>query len=126
MTKPIDIEQMKKTGAIINLKGSSFVTFKGLLWVAHQNGLQSLTTELISYDPETNMAIVQAVLTGTRGGDKLMKFSDLGDASPKNVGKLMVSCIIRMASTRAKARVLRDFLGIGICSLEELPSNDDR
>ncbi len=119
--KVIDVEMMRRTGGIINLKGKSFVTYKGLLWVAHQHGLQSIQVNLVQYDQESNAAIVMATCTGSRG-----TFTDYGDASPQNVGRNMVTCIIRMASTRAKARVLRDYLGIGICSLEELPGNDDR
>ena len=117
--KTIDIKRMKQTGAIINLKGKEFVTYKGLLWVAHQHGLQSIKTELVAYDAEANSAIVKAIVTGDR-----CTCTDFGDANPKNVGRAMVNCIIRMASTRAKARALRDYLGIGICSLEELPETD--
>ena len=110
---------MKQTGGIITLKGKDFVTYKGLLWVAHQHGLQSITTELVAYEAETNSAIVKATVSGSR-----CTCTDYGDASPKNVGRAMINCIIRMASTRAKARALRDYLGIGICSLEELPETD--
>ena len=61
-----------------------------------------------------------ATLKGTRG-----EFVDVADASPQNVNRMMATCTLRMASTRAKARVLRDYLGIGICSLEELPGGDN-
>ena len=43
-----------------------------------------------------------------------------GDASPDNVGDKVRPHFARMVLTRAKARVLRDALNIGMCSVEEL------
>ena len=114
--KPIDVNLLRSKNAIINLKGREYCTYKGLLWVAHEHGLEELTVELISYDPESNMAICRATAKGSR-----CICSDIGDASPKNVGRAMVEAVIRMASTRAKARALRDYTGIGITCFEELP-----
>ena len=52
-------------------------------------------------------------------------FSDIGDADPSNVNRKIAPHIIRMASTRAKARVLRDLCNIGITCLEEASYNAD-
>ena len=114
--KPIDVNLLRSKNAIINLKGREYCTYKGLLWVAHEHGLEELTVELISYDAESNMAICRATAKGSR-----CICSDIGDASPKNVGRAMVDAVIRMSSTRAKARCLRDYTGIGITCWEELP-----
>ena len=47
-------------------------------------------------------------------------FSDIGDANPKNCTTRIIPHLIRMSSTRAKARCFRDALSIGTCSVEEL------
>lgn len=61
-------------------------------------------------------AIASATVTGKDGE----VFSDVGDASPSSCSSKLVPHLIRMASTRAKARALRDFTNIGMCSVEEL------
>jgi hypothetical protein len=38
---------------IIKLQGKEFITFKGLLAIAHDQGLQSIVTEMISLDKDT-------------------------------------------------------------------------
>jgi hypothetical protein len=58
--------------------------------------------------------------------------SGIGDASSENVSKMMLTAILRMAETRAKARALRDLLGVKMVALEELgpggaePGADER
>ncbi len=48
-------------------------------------------------------------------------FIDVGDASPESVGAdKFIPHLLRVASTRAKARVLRDAYGIATTSIEEL------
>jgi hypothetical protein len=107
-----------------NLQGKDFILYNGLLDLSHQKGLMKLDVEILQF-PTTengNEAVVRAVAE-TRHGDR---FSDIGDASPKNCNKLIASHIIRMASTRAKARALRDLTNIGLTCLEELgPDLDD-
>lgn len=112
---------------MINLKGKDFVTYAGLLDLAHQQGLVKLEVQPLQMPAEDNglQAICQA--TAVTSGGKV--FSDLGDASPGNTNKMIAAHLIRMASTRAKARVLRDITNIGITALEELgeeeyPSNN--
>ncbi len=103
---------------LINLKGKDFVTYAGLLDLAHQQGLARLEVELIQHpNPENgNEAVCRAVAESSSG----QVFSDWGDASPTNTNKMISAHLIRMASTRAKARALRDLTNIGITSLEEL------
>jgi len=101
-----------------NLQGKDFILYNGLLDLSHQKGLMKLDVEILQFPnaENGNEAVVRAVAE-TRHGDR---FSDIGDASPKNCNKLIASHIIRMASTRAKARALRDLTNIGLTCLEEL------
>lgn len=108
----------------VKIHGKDFVTYHGLLDMAHTKGLRSITTELIQIPVEDNghTAIVKA--TAVMNDERV--FSDYGDASPSSVGEVqLVPHLIRMASTRAKARALRDAVNVGLCSIEELGSLQD-
>ncbi|KXG74941.1 hypothetical protein AN619_20400 [Thermotalea metallivorans] len=102
---------------IINLQGRNYVTYEGLLDLAHQQDLTSITVDIVQLpSPENNYtAVCKATI---EAGEK--HFTDFGDASPNSVRSNLVPHIIRMASTRAKARALRDFTNIGMTALEEL------
>lgn len=106
---------------IINLQGKSFVTYEGLLDLGHQRGLVSIEVEIVQIPTkENNMtAICQAIATTEKS-----KFQDIGDASPQSVNSGLVPHLIRMASTRAKARVLRDLTNVGMTAIEELSMDD--
>ncbi len=108
---------------IKNLGGRDYVLYQGLLDLSHQKGLMKLDVHVIQYPTSENgsEAICRAVAE-TRNGDR---FSDIGDASPKNTNKIISSHILRMASTRAKARALRDLTNIGMTALEELGDLDN-
>ena len=106
---------------IINLQGKSFVTYEGLLDLAHQRNLLSLEVEIIQIPTnENNMtAICKAIATTDKE-----RFQDIGDASPRSVNSALAPHLIRMASTRAKARVLRDLTNVGMTAVEELSMED--
>jgi len=108
---------------ITNLHGKDFVLYAGILDLAHQRGLQKLEVELIQYPTKENgfEAICKALAVSHSGET----YSDIGDANPKNTNKSIALHLIRMASTRAKARVLRDLNNIGMTCLEELADIDD-
>lgn len=108
---------------VMSVQGKDFVLYSGLLDLAHQHGLARLDVELIQHPTEVNgrEAICRAIAV-TKDGET---FTDLGDASPTNCSKNIVPHLIRMASTRAKARVLRDMSNIGMTALEELAGSDD-
>ena len=108
---------------LVSLKGKDFVTYAGLLDLAHQHGLVRLEVEAVQFPCADNgMACICRAMAETDSG-KI--FTDIGDANPKNTTNMVSAHIIRMASTRAKARVLRDITNIGITALEELGDDTD-
>ena len=119
MSNKIDLPYLRKNGAIIKLQGKEYTTHQGLLYVAHQQGITSITTELVSWDPDRRQAVFKSTATGERG-----TFTDYGDADPTNVGKMIANACIRMASTRSVSRCLRLYLGIGMTAYDELPGKE--
>ena len=124
------LQNLRKAGFIVKLQGKEFVLFAGLQVLARELGLKSVSTELVSIDKDSQTTIdgEQTVITKATGltifkatvsGD-MGTFTSYGDASPKNVGRMIAPHLIRMAETRAIARALRLYCSIGICSLEEL------
>lgn len=102
---------------IQNIQGNDFVKYEGLLNEFHVNGGKSIKTKLISV--ENGTYIFKAVVEGEKG-----TFQGYGDANESNVNKMIAPHVIRMAETRAKARALRDYNNIGMCSVEELGGDD--
>jgi len=109
------IEIKDRHGRVVDTK--EVVTYAGLLNRATQDNLKKVYTELIQLPSEANQmtAICMAEVVTDMG-----VFRDYGDASPGNVSSMIVPHIIRMASTRAKARAFRDAVNIGVVALEEL------
>ena len=103
---------------IKQIDGKDFVLYSGLLDLAHQKGLKSLNVAVIQFPGQenSNTCICKASAIFTEGEE----FSDIGDANSNNCGPKVAKHLIRMASTRAKARVLRDATAIGTTCLEEL------
>lgn len=106
---------------IINLQGKSFVTYEGLLDLAHQMDLVSIDVEILQFPSEENN--MTAIAKATASTEK-SSFSDIGDANPRSVNNMLKPHIIRMASTRAKARALRDLTNVGMTAVEELSTED--
>jgi len=87
----------------INLKGKQYATFNGVLDEAHRQGLECIATNLIQAPTkECPVCIVQAKVKTSKG-----EYNGIGDATPSNVGKMIVPHLIRMAETRAIGRALR-------------------
>jgi hypothetical protein len=103
---------------IKKIEDKDFVLYAGLLDVAHQRSLVSVDVELLQFPSDDNKqtAICKATVKTIDG--KI--FSDIGDASPNSCNHKIQKHIIRMASTRAKARAFRDMDNIGMTALEEL------
>lgn len=104
---------------LIDRNGKTFCLYAGLLDEAHQQGLKEIRTTLVQIptNENGNVAICQSEVRTEKG-----VFTGLGDASPQNVARAMLTCLIRMAETRAKARALRDAVNVGVAALEELDS----
>lgn len=98
----------------IDYRGTQAVRYFGLLMIARLRGLTSLKEQWIHNEPELSLASALATFAdGT-------VWHGCGDATPANVSKLVAPHFRRMALTRAKARALRDALGINIVAEEEL------
>jgi hypothetical protein len=104
---------------IINLSGRDYPLYQGILSEAHAQGLNSLVTKILQIPSADNdyVAIVEAQAMFGEG----RVFIDIGDASPKNTSSRVATALLRMASTRAKGRALRDAINCGQTMLEELP-----
>ena len=77
---------------LITIKGKQFVLYAGLRWLAGQHGLVARDVEPISVTAE--LAVFQAIATFDTG----RRWSEIGDASPDNVGKSIAPHFIRMAA----------------------------
>ena len=108
---------------IVNLQGSDFVTYNGLIDLAHQMKLQTITTDIIQLpnSENGNQCIVKAVATTEDG----KTFEGYGDADPTNVNRMIAKHLIRMSETRAKARALRDLTNVGMTAYEELGGDEE-
>jgi|GEM_PF-5957430 len=107
---------------IVSLKGKDYPTWPGVLDAATKAGLKSITTRPIQVPSAENghMAIVAARAEFEDG----RVFEDLGDASPANCSAMIATAALRMASTRAKGRALRDAINVGQTMWEELPDDE--
>lgn len=128
------IQEFMKLGYIVKVQGKPFIRYEGLLLLAEERELISIETEQIELDRKEQFAQFKAtakiplLIDGKHQFNQLGKlicktFTSYGDGSPKNINRGVISSFIRVAETRAKARALRDLCGIGMCSVEELPSN---
>ena len=99
---------------VVMIQGKPFVKFTGLLAMAHERGLIELTATWTYND--AGLSLAEAVAVFKDGGH----YRESGDATPENVTKKVAPHFRRVALTRAKARVLRDALGVDLVAVEEL------
>lgn len=97
------------------LKGADrpFIKFAGLLLLAHERGLVSLKAEWTYNDENLSLARAVAVFPDNK------VFEECGDSTPQNAKNIGLHWR-RMSLTRAKARALRDALGLDVVSVEEM------
>lgn len=107
----------------VDLRGKRHVLYSGLLAAAHELGLTSIDEEIIQIPTAENgnAAICKATVLLHDG----RRFQGIGDASPENVSRNIAPHALRMASTRAKARALRDAVNIGVSALEETGGEEE-
>ena len=98
----------------VDIKGKTHVLYTGLVIAARHDGLVSLSADWTYNDAELSLAHAVCTFAGGR------RYEESGDASPSNVSKGISLHFRRVALTRAKARCLRDALGISECSVEEM------
>lgn len=90
------------------------IRYIGLLLIAQEEGLVSLSA-VWSYNDES-----LSLATATAKFKDGSVWTDSGDATPNNVSGMVKPHFRRMALTRAKARCLRDALGLEMVADEEL------
>jgi hypothetical protein len=108
---------------IVTLRGKDFPMWAGVLDAATEAGLKSLVTTIVQIPGPENghLAVVMARAEFADG----RVFEDVGDASPQSTSPALAPAVLRLASTRAKGRVLRDSLNVGETMYEELPDDDE-
>jgi hypothetical protein len=111
---PVELPSGIDPRHVVMIQGKPFVKFAGLLELAHQRGLVSLTADWTANEAELSLAHAVATFADGR------RFEESGDATPGNTNRKVALHFRRVALTRAKARVLRDALGVDMVAVEEL------
>lgn len=111
---PAETPQGVPAPHVVLIQGKPFVKFAGLLQMAHDRGLVALTADWTYNDGELSLAHAVATFQDGR------RFEESGDATPANTNRKVAVHFRRVALTRAKARVLRDALGVDLVAVEEL------
>lgn len=104
---------------IVNIKGKDFITYNGLLGIAHEKGLREFKVVDIQVDWGNKQAycIVKAIFEDR-------EFFGIGSSTPQNTGNMVKEYFVEMAHTRAKARALRDACNIHLTAVDELTDTD--
>ncbi|MEA4882503.1 MAG: hypothetical protein VB144_02380 [Clostridia bacterium] len=104
-----------------SLSGRDFILYGGVLQLARERGLRRITTRIVQLpSKENSMYAVVAAEVETSDG----VFTEVGDASPENVSRSIQPHLLRMAATRAKARAMRDAVGVDMAAVEELGGSE--
>lgn len=103
-----------------NVQGGQHPLYKGLLALAHEVwgddwGMEACVEV---YPSEANGFTTYATATVTTPSGQ--KFTEGGDANADNTNRQIAKHAARMALTRAKGRALKDALGIGDATAEEM------
>ena len=114
------MELLKEGNYLIERSGQKFVKYAGLLHIATKySRVDSIESQLVESLSSDDRYVFKATISGSRG-----TFTDYGDADVTNVGRLVQTAMLRMASTRAIVRALRLYLGVGLCGLEEINTEE--
>jgi hypothetical protein len=117
-SEPVYTRQSIPQHYIVLIQNKPFVRYAGLLQMAQERGLTSLEADWTYNDENLSLAHAVAIFADGR------RFEESGDASPANTNRKVAVHFRRVALTRAKARVLRDALGIDLVAVEELADSD--
>ena len=74
----------------VKLKGSTFIRYAGLLTLAHEKGQLSIATELQTLDRDKGFVLFKSTATVTLKDGSTVSFTGWGDATPKNVNKMII------------------------------------
>jgi len=110
-----------KSDEIVSMKGKEYPVVGGRLRLAHEDGIDGITTQIIQFEPN-DFAVVSARITlSTENSSR--PFTGHGVASARKDARLIDS-LLELAETRAIARALR-FAGYGVeyTGAEELGEN---
>ena len=114
----------KKSSKSYKDKMDDYITWEETLEKAHEQFDElSIKTELMDLERENGkfvFALVRARVECDKG-----VFTGIGDATEDNVNSMVKIHLPRMAETRAKVRALKDSLGIGKTSKEEIEKGDN-
>ena len=99
------------------------ILYKALLRKAHEKGLLTLMVlqHYVDFERSSAWCIVRAMFKA-KEGETSKTFDGFGSSTQENTGKMTQKHFVEMAHTRAKARSLRDALGIGDAAAEEINS----
>jgi hypothetical protein len=103
---------------LVTIQGKPFIKYAGLLAMAQERGLTSLTADWTYNDAELSLAHAVATFADGR------RFEESGDATPAKTYRKVAAHFRRVALTRSKARVLRDALAIDMVAVEELGDSE--
>ena len=110
-------------GDLLLLKVGWYVTHTGLIRLAVRRRCQGIHIDPVRSfsDPKVRRYAFKAIAFKSR---TCRGFFGYGDADPSNISFLVHGAEMRVAETRAVNRALRKAYGIGICSVEEIGSQD--
>ena len=100
---------------LIELHGQKFIKLHGLVWLSHQMGIKSISLNPILCDYENMIFVYGCTAEGEKG-----TYMAEGEATLKNTKRNMVPYLRTMSQSRAYARALRLYCGVGYTSFEEL------
>lgn len=117
---------------IVNIKGKDAIKVDGLIALAHEKGIKSMTTSIIQYPSQENKwtCIAQTIVVGYDWDpieDKLttVEYQDFADSTEANCTAMTKASYIRMASTRSVGRTLRKYTNIDMVSSDEIGDSFD-
>ena len=136
----LSINELIQAGHVIQLGNNNYVKYSGLVAIAHMKGIKGIKTEILLEDVKAEDRISEeeseegsvktiiktikpcrVMIRATVYGHDGEEFTSIATATQYNLKKNMLPYLYEMAETRAKARALRDFVGIGLTAWEELP-----